>query len=159
MACTQQTALNNLRTFNYSFPINSSINGRGIGNNIQFYSINNPNNPTYDEYKLRRKAEILQYNNIHSNNVSNTLSKKQKYSNIMKGNSHHKLRQNSTQTYFSTNSNTSNYNRVNNTLILTNSKNETCSKLDSLIKSSRNSNVPSYDFFYYNTEIPYHSSL
>lgn len=158
MACSQETSLNNVRTFNYLFPINSTISGRDTGNNIQFYSINNPSNPTYDEYKLRRKSEVLQYNNIRSNNLSNSISKKQNYSNIMKGNNQHKLKQNSSQSYTFTNSNISNYNRKNNTLILTN-RNQTCSNLNTLIKSSRNSNVPSYDFLYYNIDIPYNSSL
>ena len=158
MACSQETSLNNVRTFNYLFPINSTISGRDTGNNIQFYSINNPSNPTYDEYKLRRKSEVLQYNNIRSNNLSNSISKKQNYSNIMKGNNQHKLKQNSSQSYTFTNSNISNYNRKNNTLILTN-RNNKCSSLNTLIKSSRNSNVPSYDFLYYNIDIPYNSSL
>ena len=158
MACSQETSLNNVRTFNYLFPINSTISGRDTGNNIQFYSINNPSNPTYDEYKLRRKSEVLQYNNIRSNNLSNSISKKQNYSNIMKGNNQHKLKQNSSQSYTFTNSNISNYNRKNNTLILTN-RNNKCSSLNTLIKSSRNSTVPSSDVLYYNIDIPYNSSL
>ena len=61
MSCDQETTLNNLRTFNYAFIINTTTVGRSSGNNVPFYSEDQPNNPTYEDYKLRRKSEILQY--------------------------------------------------------------------------------------------------
>ena len=121
MSCDQETALNNLRTFNYSFLINSTIIGRSTGNNVKFYSNDEPTNPTYEEYKLRRKSEILQYNNNNNN-----YTKKKKISSILKN---------------------ENFNKKNN-----------CS-LNSLLKSTRNSNVPSYGFLYYNTNIPYYKNI
>lgn len=153
MSCDQETALNNLRTFNYAFLINSTTIGRSSGNNIKFYSEDKPNNPTYEDYKLRRKTEILQYN------TDNNHTNKKKISSIMKGNNYNRLSNKSSQNYFYTNSNINNYPKINNTLILTNNNNNTCSSLNTLLKSTRNSNVPSYDFLYYNTDIPYHKNI
>ena len=51
----------------------TTLNGRLRGNDISF------NTTSYEEYKMRRKAEILQYKTIETNSQTN----KKSYSNIV----------------------------------------------------------------------------
>uniref|UniRef100_A0AB39JE59 Uncharacterized protein n=1 Tax=Florenciella sp. virus SA2 TaxID=3240092 RepID=A0AB39JE59_9VIRU len=53
------------------------INGRETGNNVVFYTGTNGDGYTYEQYKHRRKAEVLKYKNSNKNKKSN-------YSNISK---------------------------------------------------------------------------
>ena len=159
MSCEQDTALNTLRTTKYALNVDTSLFttvGRSSGNNIIFKSNENPDAPTYDEYKMRRKAEVLKYNNnISDNNNSNKMN----YANIVRGNTAINLKQNSTQNFIVTNPNTNNLTRRNNSLIFTNSSGQTCDFNKKIFKSARNSGVPSNDLLFEDVNVPFQTSL
>ena len=158
MSCDQDTALNILRTTKYALNVDTSLfttAGRSTGNNIIFKSNNNPNAPTYEEYKMRRKAEVLKYkNNINENN-----NNKFNYANIARGNGNVKIKQNSTQNFILTDANTNNLTRRNNSLILTSSSGEICNFNRKIFKSARNSGVPSNDILFEDVNVPFQTSL
>ena len=138
MSCDPSVALTALRTTKYSLNIDPStftIVGRSSGNNINF------NDYSYEERKMRRKAEVLKHtyrkNLILNNNIT----------------------QNSSQNIFSTNNNINNYTRVNNTLILTKSNGEICDNNRIIRKSARNSGVPSNELLFLDSDIPFNTTL
>ena len=76
-------ALTSLRQLNTQFTINDTPynSGRSTGNNVLFYSTSNPSYPTYSEYKMRRKAEVLKYKQRDTGGFT----KKQYFSQLAKG--------------------------------------------------------------------------
>ena len=141
MSCDPSIALTALRTTKYNLNVDPStftIVGRSSGNNINF------NDYSYEERKMRRKAEVLQYT-----------SRK----NLILNNNNSNITQTSSQNIFSTNNNINNYTRINNTLILTNSNGEICNSNRIIRKSARNSGVPSNDLLFLNSSIPFNTSL
>tara|TARA_X000000950_G_C13896882_1_gene653200 strand:- start:109 stop:585 length:477 start_codon:yes stop_codon:yes gene_type:complete len=158
MSCDQDTALNTLRTTKYALNVDTSLfttTGRSSGNNIIFKSNNNPNAPTYEEYKMRRKAEVLKYKNSNNENNNNKFS----YANIARGNGTVKIKQNSTQNFILTDANINNLTRRNNSLILTSSSREICNFNRKIFKSARNSGVPSNDLLFEDVNVPFQTSL
>ena len=142
MSCDPSVALTALRTTKYSLNVDPStftIVGRSSGNNINF------NEYSYEERKMRRKAEVLKYT-----------SRKNL---ILNNNNNNNITQNSRQSIFSTNNNINNYTRVNNTLILTNSNGEICDSSRIIRKSARNSGVPSNELLFLDSSIPFNTSL
>ena len=142
MTCDPSVALTALRTTKYSLnvdPSTFSIVGRSSGNNINF------NNYSYEERKMRRKAEVLKYTSRKNLILSN--------------NNNPNITQSSSQNIFSTNNNINNYIRINNTLILTTSNGEICDSNKIIRKSARNSGVPSNDLLFLNSSIPFNTSL
>ena len=141
MSCDPSIALTALRTTKYSLNVDPStftIVGRSSGNNINF------NEYSYEERKMRRKAEVLKYT-----------SRK----NLILNNNNSNITQASSQNIFSTNNNINNYTRINNTLILTNSNGEICDSNRIIRKSARNSGVPSNDLLFLDSSIPFNTSL
>lgn len=128
--CDSKTALQNIRVTQYSNNVDTSTFttiGRSSGNNIDFTKY------TYTQYKERRKYNVLQF----SKNSNISLTKKTKnYSEIMKGNSSHNLKQVSRQTLLFTssyNTNSQNLKRVGNGLVLSASDGSECNKKDSIL--------------------------
>ena len=154
--CDQQTALESLRVLKTRLEVEFTTDGRETGQNITFRSEDNPDAPTYEDYKLRRKAEVLKYNKNHGN----TLSKKQKYSMIMTGKNKNKLPRTGNKTFILTQPNKNNYIRSNGTLILTNSSGGTCTTGNVKLPGT-NSDIPASndELFFLDEDVPYNSKL
>ncbi len=154
--CNAKTALSNLRVTKYANNIDPSLFttiGRETGENIDFTK------NTYDEYKMRRKSEVLQYNKQKNDSYT---TKKNKYSQIMKGKGSHKLKQTASKNFFFTTpyrgSNLQLSNN-NNSLLLTKKDGSECENIDLKEKSARNSDVPSNDMLKHDTSVDFHTSL
>lgn len=154
--CDQETALSALRTINTTLDVEITTSGRDTGNNITFYSEDNPTAPTYDDYKMRRKAEVLKY----SNNKSNNLTKNGIYSQIAKGNGKYRLSSSGNKNFILTQNNKNNYTRNGNTLLFTNGSSTTCNT-KKIPKPGTNSNIPSSfnEYFYLDNTVPYFSNI
>ena len=153
--CDQQTALDELRVLKTRLNVEITTDGRETGQNITFYSEDNPTAPTYEEYKLRRKAEILKYDKKNGNSFST----KHKYSMIMQGKIKNNLSRSGNKTFILTQSNKNNYTRSNGTLILTNSKGVCTSGSVKLPGTNSNIPVSNDELFYLDDDVPYLSQL
>ena len=126
-------------------PITTLV-GRLTGSNIVFYS-SSTDGPTYDDYKMRRKAEVLKYR--HGNNAPGVdLSTKKSFRNLVK------------------NGNTNSYSSTKlKQIIEENNGNipEKCLNIDKIWVVSTPSQSGIHDYkisgYYLDPYIPYHQSL
>ena len=154
--CDQSEALEEIRQIKTRItPPKITTIGRESGQNISFYSDSNPTVPTYDDYKMRRKAEVLK----HKRKGVSKINSKQRYSMIMQGKIKNNLSQTGSQTYLSTSSNNKGYQRSGNTLILTDSSGKSCNT-DILLTETTRSDVPGKSkLLYLDTSISYFNQL
>ena len=127
--------------------ITQNIVGRTTGSNIDF------TNNTYEELKMRRKAEILQYKKKDTQNIT----KKQKFAEIAKGNIG---KRNSVAT--ATNPNPLNYQISGGSLIVPSTyNNNVCNNTNIVYVNASRSNVPSSygEFLYLDPSIKFYSTL
>ena len=153
--CDQQTALDELRVLKTRLDVEITTDGRETGQNITFRSKDNPDAPTYEDYKMRRKAEVLKYNSH-----GRTFSKKQKQSMLVRGRNKYNLPNTGNKTFIMTQSNKKNYIRSNGSLILTNSSGSICTRGQKMFPGT-NSDIPvsNNELFYIDDDVPYQSQL
>ena len=154
-------ALTSLRQLNTSFDTNLTPNivGRASGNNVQFNSSENPSLPTYSEYKMRRKANVLQYKNA----TTSGLTKKQYFSKLVRGQINPRKSNQAVQNETYTDPNPNNFTLVNNTLVVSSSTDDNSNCLNTSIDytPTSNSDVPSSygEFLYLDPSIQFYTQL
>lgn len=122
--------------------------GQPVGFNPPWYRVNyicrdlSGTEISIDDYKMRKKAEVLQYNKIQNN-----FTKKQRWAMLNRGELGNK-KSNALQTFNYTNPNVNNYELVGNTLILSNSQGE-CNETKIVKTLSTASNVPGKPMYLY----------